>query len=88
MQSDTPGRVAGIDFGSVRIGIAISDPSNTIANPLTVLAHVSRIVDAASIAALAAENEAGRIVLPVLAPVATPVPLGQPRPELRAGQRA
>jgi putative Holliday junction resolvase len=29
----TPGRVAGIDFGTVRIGIAISDPARTIASP-------------------------------------------------------
>lgn len=28
-----PGRVAGIDFGTVRIGIAISDPQRTIASP-------------------------------------------------------
>lgn len=28
------GRLAGIDFGTVRVGIAISDPSQTIASPL------------------------------------------------------
>ena len=28
------GRVAGIDFGTVRIGIAISDPGRSIASPL------------------------------------------------------
>ncbi len=28
-----PGRVVGIDFGRVRIGIAISDPDRTIASP-------------------------------------------------------
>ena len=31
--SALPGRVAGIDFGTVRIGIAISDPGRTIASP-------------------------------------------------------
>ena len=31
------GRIAGIDFGTVRIGIAISDPGQTIATPLEVL---------------------------------------------------
>jgi putative Holliday junction resolvase len=31
--SPLPGRVAGIDYGSVRIGIAISDPGRTIASP-------------------------------------------------------
>jgi putative Holliday junction resolvase len=29
-----PGRVAGIDYGSVRIGVAISDPRRKIASPL------------------------------------------------------
>jgi putative Holliday junction resolvase len=29
----SPGRVAGIDYGTVRIGIAISDPGRTIASP-------------------------------------------------------
>jgi putative Holliday junction resolvase len=28
-----PGRVAGIDYGTVRIGIAVSDPERTIASP-------------------------------------------------------
>jgi len=32
-QSELPGRVAGIDFGTVRIGIALSDPARTIASP-------------------------------------------------------
>ncbi len=31
--SDSPGRVAGIDYGTVRIGISISDPGRTIASP-------------------------------------------------------
>ncbi len=32
--SSQKGRVAGVDFGTVRIGIAISDPDRTIASPL------------------------------------------------------
>ena len=28
-----PGRIAGIDFGTVRIGIALSDPGRTLASP-------------------------------------------------------
>jgi len=32
-QPEVPGRVAGIDYGSVRIGIALSDPRRTIASP-------------------------------------------------------
>lgn len=33
MSQNIPGRVAGIDFGTVRIGIAISDPGRNIASP-------------------------------------------------------
>jgi putative Holliday junction resolvase len=33
----TRGRILGIDFGARRIGLAISDPSGTIARPLTTL---------------------------------------------------
>lgn len=29
------GRIAGIDYGTVRIGIAITDPARTLASPLT-----------------------------------------------------
>jgi putative Holliday junction resolvase len=56
-------RVLAVDPGDQRIGIAISDPSGTIANPLSVLKHVARTVDAASIAQLARENGAGLIVV-------------------------
>ena len=56
-------RILAIDHGAKRIGIAISDLSGTIANPLTVLMHVSRPVDAAMIAGLAREHEAGLIVV-------------------------
>ncbi len=31
--SSQPGRVAGIDYGTVRIGIALSDPGRTLASP-------------------------------------------------------
>jgi putative Holliday junction resolvase len=33
-ESNIIGRVVGIDFGAVRIGIALSDPSRSIASPL------------------------------------------------------
>jgi putative Holliday junction resolvase len=56
-------RVLAIDPGEKRIGIAISDLTGTIANPLTVVVHVSRMIDAAQIARVAAENEAGCIVV-------------------------
>ena len=56
-------RILAVDPGEVNIGLAVSDPSGTIANPLTVLRHVSREEDARRIAALAEEHQAGRIVI-------------------------
>ena len=56
-------RILGIDPGDKNIGVAISDPSGTIASPLTVLQHVSRLIDAATIAELARENRAGKIIV-------------------------
>lgn len=56
-------RILAVDPGDQRIGLAISDPTGTIANPLTVLKHVQRQVDAATIAALAEEHQAGLIVV-------------------------
>jgi putative Holliday junction resolvase len=57
------GRVLSVDPGEKRLGIALSDPTGTIASPLSVIKHVSRMVDAAQIAALAAEHEAVRIII-------------------------
>ncbi len=56
-------RILAVDPGDKRIGVAVSDPSGVIANPLTVIEHLSRLVDAASIAALAAEHDAGKIIV-------------------------
>jgi putative holliday junction resolvase len=56
-------RILAVDPGEKRLGIAISDPTATIANPLTVLKHVSRPLDAATIAQLALEQQAGKIIV-------------------------
>jgi putative Holliday junction resolvase len=48
-------RILAIDPGEKHIGLAISDPTATIAAPLTVLQHVSRPIDAAAIAELATQ---------------------------------
>jgi len=56
-------RILGIDPGDKNIGVAISDPSGTIANPLTVIQHVSRLIDAATIAGLVRENRAEKIIV-------------------------
>jgi len=56
-------RILAVDHGGKRIGLALSDPTATIASPLKVIEHVSRVVDAAQVAALAQENGAGLIVV-------------------------
>ncbi len=56
-------RILAVDHGEKRIGLAISDETGTIANPLTVIRHVSRAIDAAQVAKLAAEQKAGLIVI-------------------------
>ncbi len=56
-------RILAVDPGGKRIGLALSDPTGTIANPLAVLKHLSRPVDAAAIAQLALENQAQLIVV-------------------------
>jgi putative Holliday junction resolvase len=55
--------ILAVDPGSKRIGLALSDPTGSIANPLTVIEHVSRPLDAATIAQIARENKAKRIVV-------------------------
>ncbi len=59
----TSQRILGVDPGSKHIGLAISDPTGSIAKPLTVVKHVSRILDAGIVVELAKENEAGLIVV-------------------------
>ena len=56
-------RILAVDPGDKRIGIALSDPTSTIANPLTVIKHISRSINAASIAQLAKENQAALIIV-------------------------
>ena len=58
-----PMRIMAIDPGEKRLGIAISDPTGTIANPLSVLKHTSRLMDAAAIVNLALEKEAALIII-------------------------
>ena len=61
------GRLAGVDFGTVRVGVAISDPRQTIASPLVVYTRRSEKLDANFFVELvAAEQVVGFIVgLPV-----------------------
>lgn len=56
-------RILAVDHGEKRIGLALSDPTATLASPLKVIAHVSRLVDAAQVADLAVQHQAGLIVI-------------------------
>jgi len=56
-------RILAVDHGEKRIGLAISDPTGTIASPFKVINHVSRPIDAAQVANLAAENNVEMIVI-------------------------
>jgi putative Holliday junction resolvase len=56
-------RILAVDPGEKRIGVAISDPSHTIANPLTILTHKSRKADAAAILNLASDQNAELIII-------------------------
>ena len=55
--------ILAVDPGEVRIGLAISDPTSTIARPLQVIRHQSRAQDAAEIAAIAAAHGADLILV-------------------------
>lgn len=56
-------KILAVDPGEKRIGIAISDSTGTIANPLTIIEHKSRPLDALQIIKLAQENGCGLIVI-------------------------
>jgi putative Holliday junction resolvase len=58
------GRILGIDFGERRVGIAVSDPTATIAQPLTTLTRRrGKRPPVEAVARIAEANEATEIVL-------------------------
>ncbi len=56
-------RYLGIDHGDRRIGVAISDPTGTIARPHTLIANQPDPQAVASIAAIAREYEVAQVVV-------------------------
>ena len=56
-------KIMAIDPGAERIGVAISDLTATIANPLTVIKHVQRNKDAERIVTIALEKSVKLIVI-------------------------
>lgn len=55
--SADPGRVAGIDFGTVRIGIALSDPGRVLASPYENYTRRGEQLDRERFARLVAEED-------------------------------
>ncbi len=56
-------RIMAVDPGEVRVGLAISDPTGTIARPLLVLKHISRHEDALRILDLASKHDVAKILV-------------------------
>lgn len=56
-------RILALDVGERRIGVAVSDPTGTLARPLKALARGSREEDMAAIAALVAAEGAELVVV-------------------------
>jgi len=52
-----PGRIAGIDFGTVRIGIALSDPGRSIASPYENYVRRTEQLDAQRLRRLVVEED-------------------------------
>ena len=57
------GRVLGLDVGTVRIGVAMSDPTGTLASPLETLRRAKDGSDLERLVALVAEHEVTEVVV-------------------------
>ena len=56
-------KILAVDHGEKRIGLALSDPTATIASPLQIIKHTTRLMDAAQVANLASENNVELIII-------------------------
>lgn len=60
----TPSRALGIDFGEKRIGLAVSDPTNTLATPLeTLTRRAGKRPPLKKMAEVATELDVGQLVV-------------------------
>jgi putative Holliday junction resolvase len=57
------GRVLGVDVGTVRVGVALSDPTGTLASPLETLRRAKNLSDVDRLAALVVEHEVTEVVV-------------------------
>jgi len=62
-QENVPGRLAGIDFGTVRIGVALTDPERRWVNPFANYTRRDIAADAAWFRKLAADERIVRFVV-------------------------
>jgi putative Holliday junction resolvase len=63
VESRPPGRIAGIDYGTVRIGIAISDPAGTIASPYETYTRRGEAADRQRFEKLVREEQIAKFVV-------------------------
>jgi putative holliday junction resolvase len=56
-------RTLALDYGAARCGVALSDPSGTLATPLPVVEQPGTRKGLGRVAALVADNEVGRVVV-------------------------
>lgn len=57
------GRRLGIDFGTVRVGLAISDPDGIVASPLATYERRNRDADAAYFRKLIADEDVAQLIV-------------------------
>jgi putative Holliday junction resolvase len=57
------GRVMGVDVGTVRVGLALSDVTGTLASPLETLRRAKNLSDVDRLAALVVEHEVAEVVV-------------------------
>lgn len=58
-----PGRLAGIDYGTVRIGVAVTDARRTLASPYEIYRRRDSAADASYFQSLAAQEQIARFVV-------------------------
>jgi putative Holliday junction resolvase len=56
-------RSLGLDVGDRRIGVAMSDPSEIVASPLTIIERKNDIADIAAVIDIIKRNEIGHIII-------------------------
>ncbi len=56
-------RVLALDVGSRRLGVAVADPTGTVATPLATVARRSPAADASTVGRLAVEQQAATVVV-------------------------